>query len=80
MFNICGGINIDIVAVEARSFSMLAASDGAHGLDAGAIVAQLGITDGQMPARAATIHRLLDAAPPHVREQLLVLFFGELFS
>jgi hypothetical protein len=60
--------------------SMVASSDGAHGIDAGAIVSQLGITDGQMPARAATIHRLLDAAPPHVREQLLVLFFGELFS
>jgi sphinganine-1-phosphate aldolase len=60
--------------------SMLASSDDVAGLDAGAIMAQLGITDGQLPSRAATIHRLLDAAPPRVRERLLVLFFGELFS
>ena len=58
--------------------SMLA--DPSQELDASALVAQLGIADGQLPARAATIHRLLNAAAPHVREQLLVLFFGELFS
>jgi sphinganine-1-phosphate aldolase len=62
---------------------MLAQADGGGagaGIDSAAIVAQLGITDGQLPARAATIHRLLDAAPPKVREQLVILFFGELFS
>lgn len=58
----------------------LAASDGAEGLAAGPLMAQLGLVDGQLPARAATIHRLLDAAPPRVRERLLVLFFGELYS
>lgn len=60
--------------------SMLASPEGASALDPSAIVAQLGISEGRLPARAATIHRLLDAAPPRVREQLLVLFFGELFS
>ena len=60
--------------------SMLASSEDAQGLDASAIMAQLGIADGQLPSRAATIHRLLDAAPPLVREKLLLMFFGELFS
>jgi hypothetical protein len=41
---------------------------------------QLGIQDGQLPERAAVIHRLLEAASPEARERLLVLFFGELFS
>jgi sphinganine-1-phosphate aldolase len=40
----------------------------------------LGLVDGQLPARAAPIHRLLDAAPPALRESLLSMFVGELFS
>jgi glutamate/tyrosine decarboxylase-like PLP-dependent enzyme len=47
---------------------------------AGALMEQLGIVDGRLPARAGMIHRLINAAPPHVRERLLVLFMGELFS
>jgi glutamate/tyrosine decarboxylase-like PLP-dependent enzyme len=53
---------------------------GGEGLDPKLLMAELGIADGQLPARAATIHRLLDAAPPAAREKLLVLFIGELFS
>jgi hypothetical protein len=44
------------------------------------LMGQLGITDGQLPAQSAIIHRLIDAASPGARERLLVLFFGELFS
>jgi len=40
----------------------------------------LGIRDGRLPEKAATIHRLIDAASPAMREELLVLFMGELFS
>lgn len=54
--------------------------EGAPAIDSGVLMASLGITNGQLPARAATIHRLLDAAPPEVREKLLILFVGELFS
>jgi len=50
------------------------------GIDAGMLMGQLGITDGQLPAQSAMIHRLIDAASPAARERLLVLFFGELFS
>jgi glutamate/tyrosine decarboxylase-like PLP-dependent enzyme len=60
--------------------SAIASTDDAQGFDAGAIMAQLGLVEGQLPSRAATIHRLLDAAPASVRERLLVLFYGELFS
>ncbi len=56
------------------------AGDGGAGLDPSLLMGQLGIADGQLPARAGTIHRLLNAAPPKLREQLLVLFIGELFS
>lgn len=49
-------------------------------LDPGALMRSLGIADGMLPARAAAIHRLIDAVPPAVREALLVAFFGELFS
>jgi len=58
--------------------SQLGASEG--GLDPSLLMGQLGIADGQLPARAAIIHRLLNAAPPAVRERLLILFVGELFS
>jgi glutamate/tyrosine decarboxylase-like PLP-dependent enzyme len=50
------------------------------GVDPGMLMAQLGISDGQLPTRSAPIHRLLNAASPAAREQLLVLFIGELFS
>ncbi len=53
---------------------------GDDGVGADVLMAQLGIVDGQLPARSAVIHRLLDAASPAARERLLVLFIGELFS
>ena len=53
------------------------ASDG---LDAGGLMASLGITDGQLPKSSAMIHRLINAASPGARERLLILFIGELFS
>jgi len=56
-----------------------AAADGAA-VDSSMLMGALGITDGRLPDQAASIHRLLDAAPPEMREQLLVLFMGELFS
>lgn len=63
-------------------FNQLGQDDGTggEGLDAGMLLGQLGITDGQLPTRSAIIHRLIDAAAPPARERLLVLFFGELFS
>ena len=58
---------------------MLGQSGGA-GLDAGMLMRQLGITDGKLPTKSAVIHRIINAAPPKVRESLLKLFIGELFS
>jgi glutamate/tyrosine decarboxylase-like PLP-dependent enzyme len=56
------------------------AGDGGASFDADALMAQLGIEGGRLPRRAAPIHRLLDAAPPDVRERLLALFMGALFT
>jgi sphinganine-1-phosphate aldolase len=56
-----------------------AAGDGAA-IDSAMLMGALGIADGRLPERAATIHRLIDAAPPSMREQLLILFMGELYS
>jgi glutamate/tyrosine decarboxylase-like PLP-dependent enzyme len=53
---------------------------GAPPIDGGMLMQALGIENGRLPGQAATIHRLIDAAPPKMREQLLVLFMGELFS
>jgi sphinganine-1-phosphate aldolase len=50
------------------------------GIDSGMLLGTLGVADGQLPSKAAIIHRLLNAASPATRERLLVLFFGELFS
>lgn len=50
------------------------------GMEAGPLMDQLGIKDGQLPRRAANIHRLINAAPPAIREKLLIIFVGELFS
>ncbi|HHH30406.1 MAG TPA: aspartate aminotransferase family protein, partial [Polyangiaceae bacterium] len=55
-------------------------TDAGQGLDAGALMGQLGVTDGQLPTQSAMIHRLINAASPGARERLLVLFIGELFS
>ncbi len=49
-------------------------------LDAGLLMGQLGIADGQLPAESAMIHRLINAASPTAREGLLVLFFGQLYA
>ncbi len=59
--------------------SSAAASTG-EAIDGAMLMQALGIADGRLPDRAATIHRLIEAAPPKMREQLLVLFMGELFS
>ncbi len=53
---------------------------GGGDLDAGTLMASLGITDGQLPGASADIHRLINAASPPARERLLKLFIGELFS
>jgi glutamate/tyrosine decarboxylase-like PLP-dependent enzyme len=55
------------------------ASEGAD-IDGAMLMGALGIQDGRLPDKAATIHRLIEAAPPKTREQLLVMFMGELFS
>ena len=57
-----------------------AAETDAGDLDPEMLMGQLGVSDGQLPKRAALLHRLINAAPAKVREQLLVLFIGELFS
>jgi sphinganine-1-phosphate aldolase len=54
--------------------------EGGAELDSGLLMQMLGISDGQLPARAALIHRLINAASPPAREKLLVLFMGELFT
>jgi len=58
----------------------VAASGPGEGVDAAELMTMLGITDGRLPEKAGAIHRILEAAPPAVREKLLVLFVGELFS
>ena len=60
--------------------SHIVSGAGGGGIDTGAIMAQLGITEGRLPARAGMIHRILEAAPPPVRQALLSMFMGELFS
>ena len=57
-----------------------AVAGGASGLDVSSVMRELGIADGQLPERAGMIHRLLNAATPRTREQMLVMFFGELYS
>ena len=54
-------------------------ADG-EGFDAGPLMAELGVVDGQLPAKSAMIHTLLNAASPDARERILVHFVGELFS
>lgn len=56
------------------------ASDTSGDMDPSALMGMLGISDGRLPERAGAIHRLIEAAPPEVREKLLVLFIGELFT
>ena len=63
-----------------QMLTAVAASGPGEGIDAGELMAMLGITDGRLPERAGAIHRILEAAPPPVREQLLILFVGELFT
>lgn len=53
---------------------------GGGGVDTGSMMAEFGIVDGQLPAKQAPIHRLLNSCSPAAREQLLVLFLGEMFS
>lgn len=57
-----------------------AIASGGGGIDPAMLMGELGITDGQLPKKASVIHRLLNAASPEAREQLLILFVGELFS
>lgn len=68
-------------APPAAILQMLAAvTESAGSIDSGTLMGQLGLADGQLPARAGMIHRLINAASPALREKLLVLFIGELFS
>jgi glutamate/tyrosine decarboxylase-like PLP-dependent enzyme len=60
--------------------SQIVGGAGGGGINVGDIMAQLGITNGQLPGRAGMIHRILEAASPPVRQALLSLFMGELFS
>ncbi len=64
----------------AEVVGMLAMLGQGGGIDAGLLMAGLGIADGQLPEESADIHRLINAAPPPVREAILKLFIGELFS
>jgi len=67
-------------APPAQVVAMLSMLGSGADLDATTLMGALGITDGQLPAESADIHRLINAAPPAVREQILKLFIGELFS
>ncbi len=61
--------------------ALVATTDqGGEDVPAAALMDQLGIEDGQLPQSSALIHRVINAASPAVREKLLVLFIGELFS
>jgi sphinganine-1-phosphate aldolase len=57
-----------------------AVTSGQGGLKVGAMMGEMGITDGQLPKEQAMIHRLVNAAPTEVRESLLTAFMGDLFS
>lgn len=62
---------------------MLAALEGpgaGDDIDPQMFMGALGIQDGQLPVQSAHIHRILDAASPALREKLIVLFMGELFT
>ena len=59
---------------------MEAVTGGQGGMDVGAMMAQMGIQDGQLPKEQAMIHRLVNAAPTATREALLTAFLGDLFS
>lgn len=61
------------LTVPAEVIEMLA-SQGAGSL------ADFGIEGGRMPDKTSMIHRLLDAAPPALRERLVAMFIGELFT
>jgi glutamate/tyrosine decarboxylase-like PLP-dependent enzyme len=67
-------------AVLALLSQLAEGGDDSGNIDTGMLMAQLGVADGQLPSRAGTIHRLINAAPPALREKLLILFVGELFS
>ena len=73
---------VDLPPAEAPPAPVVAMLEaaGSGDLDAGMLMGQLGITDGQLPKQSAMIHRLLNAASPEARERLLVLFIGELFT
>ncbi|MCC6649409.1 MAG: aspartate aminotransferase family protein [Polyangiaceae bacterium] len=53
---------------------------GEGALDPRPLMAELGVSGGGLPARAAMIHRLLDAASPATRERVLVAFMGGLMT
>jgi glutamate/tyrosine decarboxylase-like PLP-dependent enzyme len=55
-------------------------AEGAEGVDTKAIVEQMGLGSGTLPAESAPLHRIMNAMTPAAREKLLVLFFAELFS
>ena len=59
---------------------MQAVTGGQGGMKVGAMMGEMGITDGQLPKEQAMIHRLVNAAPTETREALLKAFLGDLFS
>ena len=72
---------VDLPAVQTPPPAVVAMLEAIQpGMPGAGLMAQLGITDGQLPKRSAMIHRLLNAASPEARERLLILFIGELFS
>ena len=73
-------VDLPLASPPPPALDALLAGMAGGGIDTGMMMRSLGITDGMLPARAAPIHRLIDAAPPAAREALLVAFFGELFA
>lgn len=74
------------VEVPSEVRAMLAALEGAGAgheappVDPATLMGALGIENGMLPNQSAPIHRILNAASPALREQLVVLFVGELFA
>jgi sphinganine-1-phosphate aldolase len=71
------------VEVPGETLAMLAAMESAMTdgpFDPAVLMGALGVEDGALPMQSAHIHRLLNAATPALREKLIVLFVGELFT
>jgi hypothetical protein len=67
-------------APHAVQMLVLVPGAGGAGLHTGSLMRDLGVVDGRLPEKQATIHRLLNAVSGRTREALLVRFVCQPFS